>query len=979
MANKDTLINDNRIVYVDPNNAQGVINNVPVTPDYTNFCIWCNLIVERSSRLKNQAGGKNDNETYSIAFDMTNVDGASNSVSFMQGKDAERYNFLTTDYTNINFDEIRKRNIIEGLQIENVNISFTNYQTPLVTIKFVDIRGGGFFGREEATHNEYGKLSNLEVDKDNKQFDNFFGCFVSFPYPRFRLQVKGFYGKPVTFQLTCTSFSGKLNSTTGNFEITVQFIGYEYGVLGDIPFDLLVAAPMTAFGAKYWDEHVADMTNNGWALDGEKTEAPMKLFDFYQNISKEIQSGEVNELILDDSLESTMTETVQQMQKLNEIKTRIEDLKSLISKTFKPYYVSNCETSEENVVVIFSPTAEYNNTSGIEELWNKYTEYIKLRREYYNLYLNGNNSTVGTWYTQLPEPKFNEIINEGAPGKLEFTDFINHKGNGPNKANHFNKTTSGTMKMDNPNITACEGCKISQLFYKDEQYTVKKGVSKKLVEDLSIRNWAIYGEDLGSNISFAKFALVLNFGNTKQDIDDKMTELTEAYENYKYGINKQGNLDIRKITGGTTSSGFTPYIGRYFKMVMCHLETFVAMFNTCVDKIEEEIVNRQRVPSKLGIRDLTLETDVPGDVFVQVPPFPAVYKQYTTEEEANKALNNGKSIKANAWIGDFSGETEWQEKKIIDELYLAAQRISDLRAENSNGVQQQTIKSDKTSLMPFDYIVGIPRYAYTSKDGAMFYAALRVEMALRFMSGGKNVTEKEAEEMGMFDAYVYTANCTNKAFLEELNQIDHLDKELYNSTVFGNEFKSKAQMYFELIEYIEKRHPVFLEDGNRIKYSYMTNNAHDEEFIPLNNFSTFNKHNGFAANYAYHNGDDFNPKDNNADTFLIGQLAENDQDYYTKYPSAPHMTATTDQGKIDQVCKIYEDLNNGEIEIGNKPSNEIMSTINKHMLLSNEHFGEFHQAPIESFKSYKELNCNIQELLKNYRANRNELISKIQY
>ena len=281
MKKNNDLENSNRIVYIDPNDVRGNINGAPLTPDYTEFSIWCNLIIEKTTRLKNQDTVDSEDRIYQATFDLTRAENGTEYVSFLQGKDAENYNFLTTDYTNIDFEEIRRRNIIEGLQIESVNVGFTNYQTPQVTIKFVDIRGGGFFGREEATHNEYGQLYNLEEDRRNKQMDNFFGCFVTFPYPRFRLQIKGFYGRPVTFQLTCTSFVGNFNATTGNFEITVQFIGYEYGVLGDIPFDLLVAAPLTKTGADYWDSQIRDLENSKWYLDKEKTEAPYKLFDFY--------------------------------------------------------------------------------------------------------------------------------------------------------------------------------------------------------------------------------------------------------------------------------------------------------------------------------------------------------------------------------------------------------------------------------------------------------------------------------------------------------------------------------------------------------------------------------------------------------------------------------------------------------------------------------------------------------------------------
>ena len=122
MTQNNNIENNNRIVYIDPNDIRGQIKNtesdkerlVPLTPDYTDYSIWCNLIVERSSRLKNSMERENNEGTTMISFDMSSADNGTNYVSFMQGKDVEAYNFLTTDYTNIDFSEIKKRNIIEA-------------------------------------------------------------------------------------------------------------------------------------------------------------------------------------------------------------------------------------------------------------------------------------------------------------------------------------------------------------------------------------------------------------------------------------------------------------------------------------------------------------------------------------------------------------------------------------------------------------------------------------------------------------------------------------------------------------------------------------------------------------------------------------------------------------------------------------------------------------------------------------------------
>ena len=61
--------------------------------------------------------------------------------------------------------------------------------------------------------------------------------------PRFTMTIKGFYGKPVTYECMCDKFDTQFNSSTGDFDITTRFIGYSYSFLTDVSIDALLAAP----------------------------------------------------------------------------------------------------------------------------------------------------------------------------------------------------------------------------------------------------------------------------------------------------------------------------------------------------------------------------------------------------------------------------------------------------------------------------------------------------------------------------------------------------------------------------------------------------------------------------------------------------------------------------------------------------------------------------------------------------------------
>ena len=205
-----------RIIYYEPDDAVGQVDGAPVTPEYSEMCISFSLVVEVVSRFKNDTGTDVSNTEYYINWssyynEKGEINKERNYVSFMQGDDSTGTPYLSTYYTDTVFDDMVKNGrVVEGLGVEHVTVAFENYYVPTVNIKFVDQRGSAVFGREELNH-----------ENDELTADTVFGCFFTQPYPKFKLRVKGFFGRPVTYQLVCSQFKGALNPTTGNFEANV--------------------------------------------------------------------------------------------------------------------------------------------------------------------------------------------------------------------------------------------------------------------------------------------------------------------------------------------------------------------------------------------------------------------------------------------------------------------------------------------------------------------------------------------------------------------------------------------------------------------------------------------------------------------------------------------------------------------------------------------------------------------------------------
>ena len=149
------------------------------------------------------------------------------SINFIEGSTVDGKKVLTTKYTDLTTVFEDGQNNEETLGITNIDIDFNSSYAPMVTINFIDVRGSSIFQNE----------SNVSGNGNGNKYSTFF----QIPYPIFELEIKGYYGKPVTYCLHMLKFNSKFNSKTGNFEIQCEFIGYTYAMLSDLLIGYLKA------------------------------------------------------------------------------------------------------------------------------------------------------------------------------------------------------------------------------------------------------------------------------------------------------------------------------------------------------------------------------------------------------------------------------------------------------------------------------------------------------------------------------------------------------------------------------------------------------------------------------------------------------------------------------------------------------------------------------------------------------------------
>ena len=787
------LIPNSRILYVDPNDIFGHVNGVPITPDYSDFCISFNLECEIVARYKtNEIIGVSDNGKFGIGFTHKMNVGENHWASLLQGEayGQEGHRVLTTYYTDINYDDYIRETVVEGLGVEQVSIAYESYYTPNITIKFVDHRGVALFGREEATH-----------FNDKLTVDNIFGAFFTIPYPKFRLQVKGFLGKAVTYQLSCTSFKGSLNAKTGNFEAVATFIGYDYSLLTDIPFEYLVAAPYCEyFGKDYWEEH---KTQEDWRMieNYEGDETPT-FFELIQRINAAFTKEGLLEVVSEEEKRTLDTANLE------------VDTLTLISEIYNNFLNSIDDRigHEDSKIRNYEPGKPVENAQ--------------------ILYMS-NETAMGNWVT--PKSHWDYLMSAIETYNSTYSD---------------NKITKEIL----PTAPVFENITLTPFFVRanNGEDIAFKDIKKSSVEELS--KVKINGNQITESLAQAIIdfmnkahskgnilpnVYLLNCNGLDNFLEKRISELKTNVDE----ITKQKERNYIHLA--ITYLGMVPYIGNIFKLIMCHIETFIHMMFQCYNNIKTATENGQRTPEYLGIRTRGLGgglLDVGANRFGftdVVPPWPAVNRIVDRDNEYSEF----EAYDTYGWVGDFS--PYFEEAKLVRSLYLACKRTSkDPSLEEGEEVPVNILY---VPVIPNDLNNNLNPFADGEKTLSSMAGMVGIRAAQVFGIGEQDkIDDNLAKTLGKMDALNYYRFIGTK---DELNSLytqakDNLANTLYdimlckpsadnagtveegNNTV-GQEFEIAVGVFADSLTQ-KGRHPIFDEKGSngKLSYTYMPTKSH---------------------------------------------------------------------------------------------------------------------------------------------------------
>lgn len=257
MANNSQI---SRLVYIEPNDLATngeALDNVTWNLEDLNIGVDLQVIIPD----RNYTGHLGDSNNYQ--FSVSQKEGGINRYnSFFGGTTIKGQSLLTDNYISASYIEIKNGRCgsNECLGIKDIKIEFSEYFYPKITMTFLDVRGMSAIASAEEEY--VNGLKNNE-----RLYTNLYRALFHYPYPRFLLSVKGFFGTKVTFDLSVNDVKAALNSESGNFDVTVQFIGYMYGLYTDIPMNMLIISPyidsLNNTVGSYWRENPNFTLTNG--------------------------------------------------------------------------------------------------------------------------------------------------------------------------------------------------------------------------------------------------------------------------------------------------------------------------------------------------------------------------------------------------------------------------------------------------------------------------------------------------------------------------------------------------------------------------------------------------------------------------------------------------------------------------------------------------------------------------------------------
>lgn len=591
-----------RVRYIEPTNVSRdsngihsiITSNELVLNNLEDYCIAVDLevlIPDRKACGLAYATG----EVGSLHYSSSN-----GTISFMHGTNGS----LTTNFTEVSSLNPSASNA-ECLGIESIDVSFDSWLYPLVTIKFVDVRGAAVMMPEEDSYQNNGATQG-----------SLYRALFSVPFPMFKLSLKGFYGKGATFYLCPQDTDIELDSSSGNFNITVKFVGYRFRIYADLPMPYICVAPYLSNGAEYWNNKVTDGTFTFTNRDGTKSDM-IKFPEFRKKIAEAALSMPQKSAAAEGEMFTSAKDT--QINALRELRDNCV-LKNWIEGP-QYYYIVDVKNEKKDLQTK-------------QDIGQAITTYLSVVSQY--------DKTYNTQYFSKVEALKVYSSDQKYAGKTKaYNDIID-----------INFTRDERANALHPNLVS----------------DTDKPKYDQYIHAFANVEERVMGELAKSNDDFAVvYVIDISDGRIKEFLTTEIDAAIKGLESDKSKLKAEYEEKSKALL--EDALGFSPSIQNIFHLAFAHMDTFMHCFNEYLKNIKAKMDSSSDTTRKVSTFGSAIETDVPGTE-MSLPPFPAFYGK-----KPINGLENSENTKVMLWPGDFGDAGENLDEVAFVKDVLAASKV----------------------------------------------------------------------------------------------------------------------------------------------------------------------------------------------------------------------------------------------------------------------------------------------------------------
>lgn len=676
------------VSYVEPNYAANdwkVEDDYERSPRLEDMCVMFNIEVEVFGR-DNIINGETTQKDVIILSCRLNGSSSASTVNFLGGtkincndKDSSYMRYVTTNYADMYVGDLVNYGTTEMIGVKSVDIEYQKSCVPIITIQFTDVRGMSLFQPTELGRSDiYDGIRGLNIDNVAQTF---FQCFFKLPSPKYTIYMKGFYGKPVCYEVMCDKFDTKFNSSTGDFDITARFIGYNYSFLTDVSMDALIAAPYSDYlGSKYWQDEIASGRFTLKGKDGVSEVPIPTMIEIRNKVAIILKDAPPSESPM-DAEEKYHTDEIEE---LNSLKMLFQSwyaalYKALSEKYTKDFcYLFKTKGSQDvfyRILILTTHTlTKDSNLSYIYE--DLGSDFKKLNDDLYAA-IEKYNSDTEKQRTKLTNVSkdFSDYIAQPLFNKT----FLDDKGNVI--FNGFDKN----CKLGHTDV-------VNKVFYgidyKDDENMVEK---RKQHKDYILSK--IYNDGIMQYVNCYCIEVPYDsLQNRIKGLQNEVNQDPQAKEN-KAKLRALNNALIEKM-------GWYPTVENFTKIMMAHMETLMHIMYKTVDAAHGRKVSELNVT--VGNNGSCMDVNSNSDT---VPPFPRVTKEVVGDDGIVK--------KEDDWVGNVS--SSFVEVDMVNGLFngidkansliQAANVVVENKQDEIDNPTEESSSVIKHPLTPFDLFI----------------------------------------------------------------------------------------------------------------------------------------------------------------------------------------------------------------------------------------------------------------------------------